>query len=772
MTSSTALKSLALKSFRGASTAFKISFEKGRKLTLVYGENGCGKTTICDAFEFLAAEKLGSLEGRGMGKGLENYWHTAGKSSADLEVILETGSGTCTGRIAKRMAVISPTDAKPYIELLRRQQILDLIEAQPAKRYDAIKRFIDVDAFQQSEETLRQTVKSLSDEKERAKERESENLATLYGFFEVAGKPAKHNPVSWAKEQLQTTAEELESEISAISLLQKKFAELSLFVERFDNRQNDVKNSQLEFNAAEDALNKAVETANEGAIEMLQLLDSGYSYLHSHPDQTECPLCSSAEKIGGLATRVKDRIEKLGSLKAANDEKKKHQVLLKKADDLFEQLKNEYVAACQNFAKTISDYEWRTEISLPQDEPPVKLASLGPWIASVSASAETWSEQEAAWRDGEKFTAALRTAVDQYNASLSTRLGLEALIPNMDEALRLCVDERQAFTDSIMTAIANEVGRLYELVHPGEGLDKIALPLDPKKRASVELQAKFAGQDVPPQAYFSQSHLDTLGLCVFIALALRTLPDQKTLILDDVLGSVDEPHVERVIQMIYNESQKFRHTIVTTHYRPWREKYRWGWLKPEQPCQFIELATWTIDDGLRDTSSLPEIERLKNLLQANPIDPQAICSKAGVILEAALDYLTQRYECSVPRRFGAAYTLGDLISAISGKLRETLVAEVREPDANGNLTIVPVSLKPILDELQRVAQVRNALGAHFKAISFDLLDADAVGFAKHVVALMDALTHPEHGWPSNDKSGSYWRNSGDTRRLHPLKKPG
>jgi hypothetical protein len=37
--------------------------------------------------------------------------------------------------------------------------------------------------------------------------------------------------------------------------------------------------------------------------------------------------------------------------------------------------------------------------------------------------------------------------------------------------------------------------------------------------------------------------------------------------------------------------------------------------------------------------------------------------------------------------------------------------------------------------------------------------------------LVDALTHPEHGWPSNDKSGSYWRNSADSRRLHPLKKP-
>ncbi|HOY79367.1 MAG TPA: hypothetical protein PLN33_16240 [Hyphomonadaceae bacterium] len=82
-----------------------------------------------------------------------------------------------------------------------------------------------------------------------------------------------------------------------------------------------------------------------------------------------------------------------------------------------------------------------------------------------------------------------------------------------------------------------------------------------------------------------------------------------------------------------------------------------------------------------------------------------------------------------------------------------------------------IALKPILDEITKIAQARNVFGAHFKAISFEMLDTDAVAFAKQVEALVDALTHPNHGWPSNDNSGSYWRNSGDTRRLHPLKKP-
>ena len=92
MTTPATLKSLTLTAFRGSAGTFKLDFEKGKKLTLIYGENGTGKTTICDAFEFLAFERIGSLEERGMGKGLEKFWPTAGKPANALAVELETSA--------------------------------------------------------------------------------------------------------------------------------------------------------------------------------------------------------------------------------------------------------------------------------------------------------------------------------------------------------------------------------------------------------------------------------------------------------------------------------------------------------------------------------------------------------------------------------------------------------------------------------------------------------------------------------------------------------
>ena len=105
MAASAPLKSLTLTAFRGSAGTFKLDFEKGKKLALIYGENGTGKTTICDAFEFLAKDNVGSLDSRGLGAGVRKYWRTVGKPAHEFVVELATSNGNCTGKLAGNMAV-------------------------------------------------------------------------------------------------------------------------------------------------------------------------------------------------------------------------------------------------------------------------------------------------------------------------------------------------------------------------------------------------------------------------------------------------------------------------------------------------------------------------------------------------------------------------------------------------------------------------------------------------------------------------------------------
>jgi hypothetical protein len=258
---------------------------------------------------------------------------------------------------------------------------------------------------------------------------------------------------------------------------------------------------------------------------------------------------------------------------------------------------------------------------------------------------------------------------------------------------------------------------------------------------------------------------------VFLALAALDSPAETILVLDDVLASVDEPHVERLIEMLYQEAGKFQHCVFTTHYRPWKQKLRWGWLQNGQ-CHFVELTKWTASDGLTLIRSVPDVERLRQLLAESPPDPQLVCAKAGVILEAALDFLTLHYECDAPRRLSGLYTLGELLPAVDKKLRKALKVEVMTGKDTADVSAyTTIPLTPCFEELSRIAQARNIFGCHFNQLSFDLLDADAIGFGQQVLELMSALTDEDAGWPRNGKSGSYWATTGETRRLHPYKKP-
>ena len=771
MTTSAPLKSLAITAFRGSSSTFTLPFEKGRKLTLIYGENGTGKTTICDAFEFLAHERVSSLDGYGLGKGLEKYWPSAGKSAGDLSVKLETSDSACFGTIANKKVQISPLSSRPRIELLRRQQILRLIQAQPKERYDAIQRFIDIATFEASEEALHLQGKSLAEERSRAQQAEGQSLQELQGFYEATGSPIGFNPVTWAKQKLAEPAANLENDISAIVKLRNIFSTLKDFPERATMRQETLTKATQALTAADTALTAAANAVADGAAETLAVLEAGSKYLHDHPDVTECPLCRSGENAVGLASDISSRLAYLSTLRTAMAARQKCVTALTSAQTAIAQLNGDYVKALAAYAVAKDSHKWKGDVQLPASVPPEDLSSLSAWLKTSEAAANTWPAIEAAWRDESKFIAMLKAASSRYEQNLAKHNELNVLVPKLEQALQFCVAKRQEFTKNIIGEIAQAVGKLYEQVHPGEGLDSIALNMDPNKRASLELEAKFSGKDVPPQAYFSQSHLDTLGLCIFLALAARDRPAETILILDDVLGSVDEPHVERLISMIYEVSAIFRHTIIATHYRPWREKFRWGVLKPDQVCQFVELKEWTLDGGMALSGSIPEIVRLKTLLADPNPDVQSICGKAGVILEALLDFLTLKYGCAVPRRASGAYVLSDLLGAVNGKLLAALKVETLDHSTDPAQIAAVIVLKPVLDEISNIAQTRNVMGAHFNALSFDLYSKDGIRFARLVEQLADVLICPDHGWPNKDKSGSYWNNGGDTRRLHPLKKP-
>jgi len=768
------LKRLTVAALRGAVLPFSINFEANKNLALIYGENGTGKTTLCDALDLIGNGKVGSLENRGLGGALSSYWASVGKSKADIKVEVETSGGTWAATVGAKGAVVTPAASQLQVEVLRRSQLTQLVQHAPSDRYEVIRPFVDISGVEASENQLRDLIREKKKQLTEASAVIAENQAAIEDMWKLAGVPTS-GAIVWARAEtkkdhaaLADTSDKLRAAVTSLSLLEQQIEQLGASATLLDSERTRLAQ-------AESLLAKTQTTALDDSSIVGILMAAKIHFETDGKDHPEkCPLCHSSEFAANLPANVDERLSLLNALKEAMQEKSAAEKKLGAAE-----------SAHHLNAQTLHDNIAKAMVALDElnGEADVAAAiSSSGWMEMSQAGGSNTAgllvavqELQAALKEisarkeqARAQFAHLRLALQRYEANMASQQELAVVMPFLERALVICEQERKKFVDGLLAQIANDVGLLYEGLHPGEGLNKISLKLHPTRRASLELGAKFLSlPEVPPHAYFSESHLDSLGLCIFLALARLKGASETILVLDDVLGSIDEPHVDRLIHLLYDEAANFQHCIVTTHYRPWKEKFRWGWLKNGQ-CQLIELKGWNSQQGLMVSQGIATpIAELGGLLAVSPPSPQLACGSAGVVLEAVCDFLVDRYECSVPRRKGKL-TLGDLLPAIDKKLKPSLRVECKQSDGSYQ----SIGLGDKFDELQQMASLRNIFGCHFNDMANHLPEQDAIRFAQIVHEVASALVCPDEGWPASDKSGSWWATRSDSRRLHPLKRPG
>lgn len=97
---------------------------------------------------------------------------------------------------------------------------------------------------------------------------------------------------------------------------------------------------------------------------------------------------------------------------------------------------------------------------------------------------------------------------------------LQSLGGSLADTLEIVETSRKEFIETELESISEEVDRLYNSLHPGEQIGNIKLFLKPNAQSSLVLGGSFHTEtEIAPQSLYSESHLDTLGVCIFIALA-------------------------------------------------------------------------------------------------------------------------------------------------------------------------------------------------------------------------------------------------------------
>ena len=251
--------------------------------------------------------------------------------------------------------------------------------------------------------------------------------------------------------------------------------------------------------------------------------------------------------------------------------------------------------------------------------------------------------------------------------------------------------------------------------------------------------ATFHGHDdVHPQGFYSEAHLDTLGFCFWLAVIKRSDPG-AIIVLDDVFTSVDAAHLGRIDQMLRSEIKSraqpegtFAQIIVVTHYRGWLEKFR-----AEMPndVDIKELIRWTITHGIRVHNTLPHTAELRAKLDTPYLDRQGVASQAGVILEQLLDDLTVTLSMKFPRTSRGEYTLAPLLEAVTSSTKNFTTQHPGSPDS--------LPWPPALKRLNDLAFIRNQVGAHFNVAALDVSDQDVIELGEATLALAHLMTCPK-----------------------------
>jgi hypothetical protein len=774
---------LTIEAFRGVNEEFSITFDPKSHLSIIYGENGSGKTTISDALEFLFNGTAGSLEEKSLdGKGRIPALVNAQRNKKDFCVQWEDGDGTVVARIGttKRQIVGTPA-GKLYT--LSRKNITKLIEETPTKRFERIQEFVNVPALDREVGELRNLVlhqKQLQESQVRRAQQVEIDLDQLHQRATQDQSPPPKLEV-WIKSILFESDETTREQLGIFENLHHEITRLRCDFVPLKNAYTTLDKRREELSATQKELARLVADSTDDFVDALDTLEQA-KMLFERSRRGGCPICDTVLTHNELAEKVSAKLTRLKSLSTQSGK-------IKEADAAFRNAVSALETLQQGFFSIIHKLRLAHQAAMEEGSgkvPPLVDSLLQPteaiqlsaeWfrtLAGVASNLKPLGEYVEAQRTllqrQQEIQIQLRAILASKNDTRIEHSEIGRMIQKAEQIAKILRDQRIKHANDTLASISEDFSKLYHSIHPGEQIEDIRLYLHPTQKNAARFDGTlFGNEQMTPVAYLSESHLDTLGLCLFLALQKKESPKNTIVYIDDAIASVDEAHMERLYELLVTEAKHFRHVIITSHYQPLRFKFRWG-LLTRAMVDFIELGQWTLDRGvILAKGPNSEIKFLRKYIEDRE-DAATIAAKSGLVLERVFDFLTGIYQCRLPRNSGAEqrWTLDHYKNGLQS---EGLVPLLRYEhlDGRGNI-IASDRLEKLLTEVFSRLQFRNAIGCRYNELAgfFDEI-GEAIKLGRATLALVDALCDHHDELPER-RSDSFWMNHSKTRRLYPLAK--
>jgi recombinational DNA repair ATPase RecF len=142
----------------------------------------------------------------------------------------------------------------------------------------------------------------------------------------------------------------------------------------------------------------------------------------------------------------------------------------------------------------------------------------------------------------------------------------------------------------VLAEISEVVADYYHRLHPHERYGAVGLVAD---GSGFEFQIEYEDQTVrPPRLLLSESHLNSLGIALFLATMRRYNQVTRFVVLDDIVNSFDSRHRSQLAELLVSEFDD-RQVILLTH-----DEVLAGVIRRMAPAWIgLSIRHWTYEDG-------------------------------------------------------------------------------------------------------------------------------------------------------------------------------
>lgn len=707
------IKTITISNIRGIR---ELTLNLNAKNVTVWGPNGTGKSGVIDAIDFLLTGNITRLVGKGT-KGITLKQHgvhidaDVKDSYVEAEIILSKKNIEAT--LIRRMdnpkildvSGCTVEDIQDVLDLaergqhvLSRREILNYITAEPNNRATQIQNLLNISIVEKTRKSLVTVSNSFTKELKSSEAVLDQSKVTVKETIQI-DHFEESRILKFINDQRTILRGDTFDELPYVHLKSglSRPANLNKKSVNYDQVDNDIA-TLLEFeedtgNTVEDLINLVKEIVVDQEIvrkiKRSQLYSIGYKILEED-EINECPLCEDEWNNNELMSEI---VQRLGKIKVVVQ---KENTVKTYSSQLHSKLTKKIIAgkrlitiseginkialAVNKLKKWVSGASELVEILAdPMGQMDMLLGKSDAFKSEGNLSSiygeikligkvimETYPKatpEQIAW---DKLIV-LEENLKNYETSKIRYQKLLLKSKKADALAGKWTTARDKILEQLYRDIEDRFTNLYRGLHGSDeaGFTASLIP----DNAALGFEVDFHGRGKhAPHALHSEGHQDSMGLCLFLALAEYLAEDIiEIVLLDDVVMSVDAEH-RRSLCGVLKKAFPNKQFIITTHDQTWANQLKTeGVVNSKSSIQFYN---WSIDSGPHVNAQDGMWEAIDEHLEENDVPGAAAKLRRGA--EDFFESVCDALEAPVIYRQNRRWELGFFMPPAFSKLKELL----------------------------------------------------------------------------------------------------